>query len=175
MEVTLEQPKGSHSRVELGQPVMTVRVEKRKKKKNKKKRKETMIVRVIGRLALGSAAALGQVGEAVRGASDKYTSKHRESREKRRDGWKKKFGSNLAKATSVLMLRSARAATKFAEAVWKKDKKKRKKKRSKDALRRVLVQPTYAGQSAVPGVPVMPVGPMTPMGSVMPPGSMPET
>lgn len=154
---------------------MTVRVEKRKQKSKKKRGKESMIVRVIGRLALGSAAAMGQMGEAMRGASDKYERKHRKSREKRPDGWKKKFSKNLSKATSVLMTRSARAASKFAEALWKKDKKQRKKKRPRDALRSVLVQPGYAGQSAVPGIPVMPVGPMTPMGSVMPPGSMPET
>jgi hypothetical protein len=126
------------------QPMMAVLVErpkkskKKDKKKKKKKKKVGLLVRVIGKVFLGSAAALGQMGEAVSGAADKYSRKHEKSREKRRDGWKKDLGRNLASATSKLLTGSAKAPSKFAKALWKKSKKK-KKKGEKDELRTVAV------------------------------------
>ena len=156
MNLPLEQPNDA-PRAELGQPMMAMLVErpkkskkekrKAKKKKDKKKarKKAGLLVRVIGKIFLGSAAALGQMGDAVSGAADKYSSKHQKSREKRRNGWKKDLGRNLASATSKLLTGSAKAPSKFAKALWKKSKNKRKKGRKgkKDELRTVLVQPAH--------------------------------
>ncbi len=134
------------------QPMMAVLVERTKKskkkdKKKKKKKKAGLLVRVIGKLFLGSAAALGQMGEAVSGAADKYSRKHEKSREKKRDGWKKDLGRNLASATSTLLTGSAKAPSKFAKALWKKAKKK-KHKGEQDELRTVAVQTTYEAGAA---------------------------
>jgi hypothetical protein len=129
------------------QPVMALLVERKKKKKKKKgkKKKTGLLVRVIGKIVLGSAAALSQVGEAMTDAAGKYQRKHEKSRNKRKDGWKKDLGRNLASATSELITGSAKAPGKFAKALWKKSKKR--KKTEKQADHDVIVQ------SAVPVVP----------------------
>jgi hypothetical protein len=100
---------------------------KKRKKKKKKKKKDGLLVRAIERLLVGSAAAIGQMGDAVSGAADKYGRKHAKSREKRRGGWKRDLGRNLAGATKTLVAGYAKAPTKFAKALLKKAKKKRMK------------------------------------------------
>lgn len=132
------------------QPMMALLVErdgkKKRKKKKKKKKKGSLVVRVLGRLLLGGAAAFGQMGDAVSGAADKYDRKHRKSRKRRKkDGWTKDLGRNVASAASELLTRSAKTPSKFAKAVWKKDKKKKKK----DKVRTVLVQPIPSAELPV--------------------------
>lgn len=114
----------------------------KKKKKKKKKKKASMLVRVIGKIMLGQAAALGQIGDAIREATDKYRRKHEKSRKRRRDGWKRDFGSNLASATTELMQGTAKAPSKFANQLWKKNKKKKKHRKADRDERTTLAPPS---------------------------------
>jgi hypothetical protein len=138
------------------QPRMAVFVERKtkgkKKKKKKKKQKTGLLVRVIGKLFLGSAAAFEQVGDAVSGAADKYSRKHEKSRLKRRNGWRKDFARNFAAATSTLMARSAKAPGKFAKTLWKKTKKQdRKAEKAKREERARRLGPDVASGRPTPG------------------------
>ncbi len=165
VDLTLEQGNQSRSKDEAGQPVMALLVERKKKKKKSKKKKDKkkvgLLVRVIGKIFLGSAAALGQMGEAVSDAADKYTRKHEKSRARRKDGWKKDLGRNVAGATSELLRGSAKAPGKFAKALWKKDKKKRKAAAVGDAYV-ARVEPVETLAPAPPSVPPEPFRPEGP-------------
>jgi hypothetical protein len=109
---------------------------KRKKKKKKKKKKEGMLSKALGRLVLGTADAMAQLGVASEESAKKYRRKHEESRDKKRDGWSKDLSKNVSKATVEMFRKSAKAPIKLIKALVKKDKKKKKK----EAVS-VLVQP----------------------------------
>lgn len=100
--------------------------DRKKKKKKKKKKKEGLVSKMFAKLALGSAEAWSQVGEAMTDAAKKYARKHRKSRDKKRGGWRKDLGKNVASATGELMTKSAKAPVKFIRELVKKDKKKKK-------------------------------------------------
>ncbi len=142
-----------------GQPVMALLIEpdKKGKKKKKKKKKDSRMSRILSRMYLGSAAAMKQMGDAMRDAAKKYRKKHRKSRDKKRNGAVKDAGKNFASATSELLSGSASVPRKVAKALWKKDKKKRKKGgRGKDRVKTVLLQPIGpAPTTTVPTVPTV--------------------
>lgn len=135
MAVELEQTRESQS--VSAQPVTTVLVERKRKKKKKKGKKPGLLGRVVGKVVLGAAAAIGQLGDAARDAGDKYRTKHRKSRSRRRDGVIRHLGRNVGSAAGELLEGSAKVPSKFFKVLLKKDKKKRKKSK-RDERRQVL-------------------------------------